>query len=282
MKRIVAVTGSTGRQGGAVVRALIGAEGFEVRALTRRPVRPGQVACDLEDPRPVRAALEGADALFLTTTPYEGGTDAEERQARNAIDAARAAGVGQIVYSSVADARAGTGVAHYDSKGRIEALLDDGGFTAVTILRPTFFMDMVLADSFRRSLARGRIEMAMRPHSRITMIAVDDIAAFAALAFAQPAALHGHVIDLAGDDPDMTDIAAAMADAVGHPVAYRQVPPDRMAGDVRPKATTQRWLEDVGWQIDIAALTMSYPIPLTNLRQWAQRHGAALAGVPER
>jgi uncharacterized protein YbjT (DUF2867 family) len=280
VSRVVAVTGATGRQGGAVARALANSA-FEIRKLTRNPNKPGQVRCDLEEVASVRAALSGVDALFLTTTPYEHGTDAEERQARNAIEAAREMGVRQIVYSSVADARAGTGVAHYESKGRVESLLDDAGFAATTILRPTFFMDMFLDPPFRRALANGGIKMAMRPDTRIAMVAVDDIAAFAKLAFQQPESLNGHVIELAGDNPTMEQLASAMAAVLGRQIDYRQVAPEQMPADVRPKLATQRWLEDVGWRIDTLALAAAYPVPLTSLAEWAERYRKRLDELEE-
>lgn len=275
---MIAVTGASGRQGSAVMRALADTS-MQAVGLSRFPKNDAMRFCDLEDAASIRSALAGVDALFLTTTPYESGIDAEERQARNALEAARAAGVRQIIYSSVADARSATGVDHYESKGRVEAILENAGFDMVTILRPTFFMDMFLGESFRRALASGCIEMAMRPDSRIAMIAVDDIAAFARLAFEKPEQLKGEIITLAGDMPGMADVADAMAKALGKPITYRQVAPADMPADVRPKLGTQRWFEARGWQVDSNALARRYGLPLTDLQQWAFAHVAQLGGI---
>jgi nucleoside-diphosphate-sugar epimerase len=85
---IVVVTGSTGKQGGAVARGLL-ERGHKVRAVTRDPnssqakllANAGAtlVAASLEDTAAIMKALEGATSLFAMTTP-SGGTDAETRQ----------------------------------------------------------------------------------------------------------------------------------------------------------------------------------------------------------
>lgn len=278
----IAVTGATGRQGGAVVRALV-ADGWQVRALSRHAASPEaialsalngveHVACDLEDRAAIDRALAGIEALFLTTTPYERGAAAEERQAVSALETARARGVRQVVYSSVAGARDGTGVDHYESKGRIERRLEQLDFPTATVLRPTFFMEMFRAPFFARFLTQGRIEMAMDPDVPIAMIAVDDIAAFARLAFREPRKLNRHAIELAGDHPTMADVAAAMTAATGRRIEYAQVAPHDLAVDIRPKLATQRWLEHEGWRVDVTGLRARYGVPLTDFATWARRY----------
>jgi uncharacterized protein YbjT (DUF2867 family) len=284
---VVAVTGATGRQGGAVARALL-ADGRKVRVLTRRPsseaaralVKLGAEAatCDLRDRASTMAALHGASAVFLITTPYESGVEEEERQGRLAIKASRDSGVRQIVYSSVAAADRMTGVPHFESKGRVERFLGEAGIPLTTVLRPTFFMDMFLGDAFRRGLERGGINLLIEPETRIAMIAVEDIAAFAVRAFGNPADFDGHVIDLAGDYPSMTELAAALSEALDIAIEYRQVDESALDDDVRPKAGTQRWLEEVGWQVDRRSLA-PYGIPLTDVGTWARRHHDALLPV---
>ena len=122
-KLTVVVTGSTGKQGGAVARGLL-ARGHKVRAVTRDPnssqakllANAGAtlVAASLEDTAALTQALEGATSLFAMTTP-SGGTDAETRQGVAAADAAKAAGV-HLVFTSVGSANRRTGIPHFDSK----------------------------------------------------------------------------------------------------------------------------------------------------------------------
>src|SRR5258705_8889805 len=103
----VVVTGSTGKQGGAVARGLL-ERGNKVRAVTRDPnssqakslasAGASLVTASLEDTAAISKALEGATSLFAMTTP-SGGTEAEIRQGIAAADAAKAAG-GQLVFPS--------------------------------------------------------------------------------------------------------------------------------------------------------------------------------------
>jgi uncharacterized protein YbjT (DUF2867 family) len=285
---IVAVSGATGRQGGAVVRQLL-AGGSGVRALTRRPASNEAnvlrdlgaevVLCDLDDEGSVRAAIGGASGVFLTTTPYENGTVAEEHQAQVVIDAAVWAGVAQIVYSSVACADQLTGVPHFESKGRVESRLNRAGFESTTVLRPTLFMEMLLGKAFRRDLAEGQIKFIFEPATSIAMIAVQDIGAFAALAFAHPHELNGRVVDLCGERPSLESLAASMSAALGRSIRYVQVGASDLAPDVSPKIATQRWLEDVGWPSSPTELG-DYEVQLTDTETWARLHRRELSLAP--
>src|SRR5882757_5966041 len=96
----VVVTGSTGKQGGAVARGLL-ERGHEVRAVTRDPnsvqakalasAGATLVTASLEDTAAIAKALEGATSLFAMTTPFGGGPAVETRQGIAAADAAKAA-----------------------------------------------------------------------------------------------------------------------------------------------------------------------------------------------
>src|ERR1051325_7962170 len=118
--KIIAVTGATGQQGGAVARKLL-AEGWNVRALTREPSKPASqglanagaylVAGDMDLRSDLDAGFKGVYGVFsvqnywLPNVGYEG----EIRQGKNVADAAKAAGVQYLVYSSVGAAHRGMG-----------------------------------------------------------------------------------------------------------------------------------------------------------------------------
>src|SRR3954454_21709975 len=112
-KHIILVIGATGQQGGAVAHALL-SRGHHVKALTRKPDSDAArrlasagadvVAGDLRDAQSVAKAASGVDTMFLMGNSYEGGPEEETRQGIIAGNAAKAAGVGHLVYSSVADA----------------------------------------------------------------------------------------------------------------------------------------------------------------------------------
>jgi uncharacterized protein YbjT (DUF2867 family) len=79
-KKLISVIGATGRQGGAVVRALQADGQFTVRALSRNPSKHRELAdevveADLDRPETLKAAFEGVHGVFLVTNFWEEGTD---------------------------------------------------------------------------------------------------------------------------------------------------------------------------------------------------------------
>src|ERR1700694_59866 len=106
-KKLIAVIGATGQQGGAVVRALQAQGQFKVRALTRNPAKHRGLAeevleADLDRSESLKAAFEGAHGVFLVTNFWEPGTD-ELKQATAAVRAAKAAAVKHLVGSTLPD-----------------------------------------------------------------------------------------------------------------------------------------------------------------------------------
>src|SRR5882672_2375898 len=109
-KKVIAVVGATGQQGGAVVRALQADKQFKVRALTRNPAKHSElgdeiVQADLNHPETLEAAFEGAHGVFLVTNFWEEGTD-ELKQATAAVRAAKYAGVKHFVWSTLPNVEA--------------------------------------------------------------------------------------------------------------------------------------------------------------------------------
>src|SRR5712664_3993492 len=104
-KKLIAVVGATGQQGGAVVRALQAGNQFKVRALTRNPAKHRELAdeviqADLNRPETLAAAFAGAHGVFLVTNFREPGTD-ERKQSLAAVHAAKDAGVQHFIWSTL-------------------------------------------------------------------------------------------------------------------------------------------------------------------------------------
>src|SRR6266404_1077688 len=107
-KKLIAVMGATGQQGGGVIRALQASGQFNVRALTRDPGKHRELAeevveADLDQPETLNAAFEGADGVFLVTNFWAYGGADELKQATAAIRAAKDAGVKHFIWSTLPD-----------------------------------------------------------------------------------------------------------------------------------------------------------------------------------
>src|SRR6266487_3192256 len=193
--KMIAVTGATGQQGGAVARKLL-ADGWKVRALTRDVNKPAAqelaslgaelVAGDMENSAELDSAFKGAYGVFsvqnfwLPNVGFEG----EIKQGKNVAEAAKAASIQHLVYSSVGAAHRGMGQKHFESKWIIEQYIHSLDIP-YTILRPAFFME-----NYNWSLAQilnGTLTgMGLRSDKEVQSIAVEDIGVFVALAFANP------------------------------------------------------------------------------------------------
>src|SRR5580692_4376123 len=125
-KKLIAVVGATGLQGGAVVRALQASGRFKVRALTRTPAKHSSsadevLAADLNRPETLQAAFAGAHGVFVVTNAWEAGRD-EYRQALAAVAAAKDAGVRHFIWSTLPDVETISGgtidVPHFADKAK--------------------------------------------------------------------------------------------------------------------------------------------------------------------
>ncbi|WP_373987319.1 NmrA/HSCARG family protein [Duganella sp. BuS-21] len=266
LKNSILVTGATGQQGGAVARHLL-AGGFAVKALVRNPDSDKAKALaakgielvvgDLDDAASLVAAMSGVSGVYSVQNPRGVGTVVEVAQGKALVDAAKQAGVRQFVYSSVASADQSTGVPLFDSKFVIEQHLRASG-VPFTIVRPVYFMDNWAWSE--ASFAKGVMAQPLSPDTHLQQICVDDIGAFVAATFADPATWLGQTAELAGDDLSMSDSAAAAGAARGLTVNYVQTP-----WDDYQKAMGQeyflmlRWLEDTGYRADPALLRSVVP-----------------------
>src|SRR5919202_4995459 len=203
-ERTILVTGATGQQGGAVVKGLLKDGAYRVRALVREPNKPQAQALaaqgvelvkgDLYDRTSLDAALQGAYGVFHVQNFWlpDVGFEGEVRQGKNLADAAKAADVKHFVYSSVGAADRGEGQAHFESKWQIEQHIEQLDLP-YTILRPVAFMDNY--NWTRPQITNGTFTgWGLRPDKTLQLIAVDDIGAFARLAFDHPEQYLGQTI----------------------------------------------------------------------------------------
>ena len=287
-ERLIVVVGATGKQGGAVARSLLD-RGFRIRALTRNPQKPEAQALadqgaevvqgDMEDRSSMERALEGAYGVFSMQNFWETGYDSEVQQGKTVADAAKAAGVEHFVYSSVGSAHRQTSIPHFESKWEIEEHVRQIGLP-YTILRPVFLMQNW--EWTREMILGGTLAQPFDPDKPFQQVAVEDVGAFAAIAFENPDRWIGREVDLAGDEQSMTEIADTFSRVIGREVSYYQVPWDQFEEQVGEEVTlNSRWMNDVGYEADIAALRQEYP-ELTSFERYLRSHGWEGAEVPAR
>ncbi len=229
------------------------------------------LAGDLDDLDSLRRALDGVYGVFGVITPYDkGGVEGEIRQGKNLVDAAQRAEVDHFVYSSVGGAEKNTGIPHFDSKFEIEEHLRRSGIP-FSILRPVaFFENWYFVKDW---IERGTLPQPLSPQRKLQQIGVDDIGAFAALAFEHPGKWHGRALEIAGDELTMEQYAAAFTNALGHEVKYHQVPWDKFEKQSGHEMTVMyKWFEDVGYSADIDALRREFPA-LMSFPQWLAKTG---------
>jgi uncharacterized protein YbjT (DUF2867 family) len=285
----ILVTGATGRQGGATVRRLLSG-GWPVRALVRDPAAPAAVALaaagarlvrgDFDDPASLPPALDGVVAVFgippVALSPAGPQAGPEVARGRALIDAAAAAGIQQIVFSTVASASvSSTGPTGSAGKALIERYLRDR-IALPTVLRPVRFMTNYLSGGVMGidGIDGGVHRHLFPPHEPMQVIALEDIAEFAALAFADPARYAGRTLELAGDQPTPVEAAAAISTAAGFPVRYEQLT-EAEAAAISPDIAEvrSRWAAGDRWHADIEALRVIHP-GLRTLAGWLAESGA--------
>lgn len=185
----ILVSGATGQQGGASARHLLD-KGFKVRALTRNRNQDAAkslanagaelVEGDFYDSDSMERAFEGAYGAFSVQNSNKFGVEEEIKQGKAFADAARKAGIEHFVYTSVGAAERNTGIPHFDSKWEIEEYIRSLDLPA-TFLRPVYFMSNWLR--LKDAILDSRLPQPLSPETPLQQIAVDDIGAFAALAF---------------------------------------------------------------------------------------------------
>ena len=246
-KKLIAVIGATGQQGGGVVRALQASGQFKVRALTRDPDKQRELAeevveADLDEPETLKAAFEGAHGVFLVTNFQEAGT-AELKQATAAIRAAKDAGVKHFIWSTLPDVEAISGgkfnVPHFTGKAKIDRVVKEAGFANHTFVIAPFYYGNLTGMMAPQKQADGSMGWALPldPTRRVIHMGdINELGNIVAGAFAHPdEAGNGEYLPLVGDFMSFNEIVETL-NRQGHNFSYKQVPKESFAGSF-PGAT---------------------------------------------
>jgi uncharacterized protein YbjT (DUF2867 family) len=239
-RKLIAVIGATGQQGGAVMRALQAQGQFKVRALTRNPGKHRELAdevveADLDRPETLNAAFAGAHGVFLVTNFWEQGTD-ELKQATAAVRAAKAAGVKHFVWSTLPDVEAISGgkfhVPHFTGKAKIDRIVKEAGFAHHTFVIAPFFYQNVVGALAPQKQEDGSLGWALPVDPTVRGIHMGDIRELGNIvagAFAHPDHTgNGEYLPLVGDFMSFNEIVDTL-NRQGHEFSFKQVPKEVFA-----------------------------------------------------
>ena len=277
--RLIAVTGATGRQGGAVTRRLL-ADGWRVRTLTRTPEKPpGRrlaalgaevIGADMAEPATLREAFRGAYGVYSVQNPMISGLEGEVAQGKNVADAAKECGVQHLVYGSAGSGEP-TGVGSWDSKVAVEAHMRALGLP-FTVLRPQAFMELMTDKGYFPPASVWHLMPKLMGEDRpVTWLCVDDMGAIAARAFGDPERFIGADVRLTADVKTIAECREIWREATGRPPRRFPMPVwlfKLFVGD--DLITMWTWLRTGDVPVDPADTYKILPGALT-VREWLRR-----------
>jgi uncharacterized protein YbjT (DUF2867 family) len=253
-KKIIAVVGATGAQGGGLVRAILADPngGFGVRALTRNPDSEKAqalrnsgaevVAADLDDPATLRKAFTGAYAAFCLTNFWEHFSPEKElQQARNMAQATKEAGVQHVIWSTLEDTRKWVPlesdqmptlqgkykVPHFDAKGEADEFFREAGVPTTFLLTAFYWENFIFFGAGPQRGPDGSLALVFPLDDKpLPSIAVEDIGKCAYAIFKRGKEFIGRTVAIAGQHLTGHEMARAMSQAVGQEIRYVNVPPE--------------------------------------------------------
>jgi len=253
-KKIIAVVGATGAQGGGLVHAIVNdpASGFAVRALTRKvdsdkgkeltKLGAEVVAADLDDVDSLKRAFAGAYGAFLLTSFWEHlSPEKEFAQAKNMAQAAKQANVQHVIWSTLEDTRRWVPlsdnrmptlrgkykVEHFDAKGEADHLFTELGVPTTFLLTSFYYENFIYFGMGPKKGPDGRLAITFpMADKKLPLIAVEDIGKSALAIFKKGKEFIGKTVGIAGEHLTGAQMAAALTKALGQEVRYNDVSPD--------------------------------------------------------
>jgi uncharacterized protein YbjT (DUF2867 family) len=252
-KKVIAVIGATGAQGGGLVRAILADPHgeFTARAITRNPESDNArglsamgaqvVAADIDNPASIEKAFTGAYGAFCVTFFWDHlSPEKEKLHAKTMAEAARAAGLKHVIWSTLEDTRRWVPlddnrmptlmerykVPHLDAKGEADRYFIESG-VPTTLLLTSFYWDNLIhfgmgpkpdqSGTLTFTLPMGR--------SKLPGIAAEDIGKCAYGIFKAGQPVIGKTVGVAGEHLSGEEMANALARALGRDVRYNEVEP---------------------------------------------------------
>lgn len=241
-KKVIAVFGATGAQGGSVVRAILESQKFAVRALTRDVTRSNALVLrdlgaevvkgDLNDEASVNAALKGAYGAFVVTSFWDHHSKEKEVcQGKLVADIAKRLGLQHVVYSGLENVKRLTGgkleVGHFDGKGEVEEYFWSIGVPMTSVRLSAYFENFLTTWKPLKASDGDYYTLAL-PMGDIPMdgISVADIGAVVSSIFNSPAEFVGKAVGLSAEALTIQQYADVLSKSLGKEVRDAKITPE--------------------------------------------------------
>ena len=253
-KKIIAVFGATGAQGGGLAHAILNDPDseFAVRVVTRNihsdkaedlaKLGAEVVAADIDDKASMVKALQGAYGAFFVTFFWSHFSPEKEAQhAKDMAEAAKEAGVKHAVWSTLEDTRnwiplddnrmptlqGRYKVPHFDGKGESDHFFTDAGVPTTFMLASFYWDNLIYFGMGPKPGPDGKLAFTLpMGKKKMAGIGADDIGKCAYGIFKKGTQLVGKKIGIAGDQLTGGEMAAALSKAIGQDVKYNEITPE--------------------------------------------------------
>jgi uncharacterized protein YbjT (DUF2867 family) len=267
-KKIIVVFGATGAQGGGLANAILDDPNseFAVRAVTRDLTSDKSkalaakgaevVVANVDDAASVQKVMQGAYGAYCVTffwTHFS--PEKEMAQVKLMADAAKAAGVKHVIWSTLEDTRKFIPltdnrmptlnekykVPHFDGKGESDQYFAQAGVPTTYLLASYYWDNLIHFGMGPKRGADGKLAITFpMGDKKMAGIASEDIGKCAYGVFKNPAKYIGKRVGVAGEQLTLSTMADKLAKSIGEPVTYNSVTPEQYRGFGFPGA------EDLG------------------------------------
>jgi uncharacterized protein YbjT (DUF2867 family) len=280
---MILVVGATGLLGGVITRQLL-QSGREVRILVRpnSPYQPlvelgaQSVWGDLKDPTTLPHALAGIETVItIATAGQRGGEDTIERVDlagnRHLIEACEQAGVQQFIFVSTVGSDPDSEVPMLRAKGLVEQWLRESHLT-YTVLQPNAYLDvwfpLIIGLPLQQQRPVALVGQGLRKH---TLVAQQDVAAFAVAAVGHPAARNQTFVIGGPAALSWRDIIGAVETILGRTIPVETIAAGEQIPGLPPIVSVMMAaLDTYDSPIDMRAATQTFGVTLTPLESWVR------------
>lgn len=253
-KKIIAVVGATGAQGGGLVRAILNDKkgGFAARAITRDPKSDKAkeladagaeiVQGDVDDVKSLRKAFNGAHGAFCVTFFWAHMKPEKElAEARNMAQAAKEAGVRHVIWSTLEDTRKSIPlsddrmptllgkykVPHFDAKGEADSIFTELDVPTTFLVTSFYWDNFIHFGMGPKKGSDGKLAITLPLGTKkLAGIAAEDIGKVAYAIFEKGDELIGKTVGIAGGHLTGAQMAKSLTKALGQEVKYNAVTPE--------------------------------------------------------